>query len=329
MNMGSIKATGTNTNPERTSPHCPRCGYDQSGLIATWTASCPLEATCTECGYAFDPADAIEPTRRRLPWLYEHAKRPWSVRRWLRTALMLLWPPLFWKRVRPEHEVRSGRVVLWLVGPFAVLVLACAAMDVAVRTVETHRWAQWRNRPITWTDATAIGAREFWESLTTLEAMTRFAYSTGAVTFGMILAITWLPVAAAFIAIPSEWSGTRLRWAHLVRLLGYAAAPMFVGSIVFTLWNLANGVYTEVYYLLPTRKQMGLPQPGDFGPPSWVAMPMMLSAVLVWPALYWFSAIRWGYQLPSTLRPFLIVLAVLLTPWALYLAFEGYYTYIA
>ena len=31
---------------------CPRCGYDQRGMVESWTLQCPLTGECAECGLA-------------------------------------------------------------------------------------------------------------------------------------------------------------------------------------------------------------------------------------------------------------------------------------
>ena len=38
---------------------CPRCGYDLSGEIATWTEACPVRGLCTECGLEFAWGEGI------------------------------------------------------------------------------------------------------------------------------------------------------------------------------------------------------------------------------------------------------------------------------
>ena len=44
---------------------CPLCGYDQRGVIASWTDSCPLEGTCSECGHVFQ-WESLLSTRSRI-----------------------------------------------------------------------------------------------------------------------------------------------------------------------------------------------------------------------------------------------------------------------
>lgn len=56
-------------------------GRQAPPAFSAWTRACPLTATCPECGLTFDWADLLNPSRQRIPWLYEHAKHWWDVRR--------------------------------------------------------------------------------------------------------------------------------------------------------------------------------------------------------------------------------------------------------
>jgi hypothetical protein len=315
--------TGVSSNSER--PQCPRCGYDQTGLIESWKDSCPLLATCAECGYGFDPADALDPTRKRLPWLHEHAKHWWSVRSAIKTLLMLLWPPVFWKRVRPEHEVRVGRVVGLLLWPYALLAMGFLVLFFAEHITAGRVWMWRRPTPLPWGQSISDGFKSFGVSLVDGRALGSLAERLALDVSLFLLAIFWLPVAGAFLAVPSEWSGSRLTRKHLIRLLGYAAIPLGLASIVAGVWALGLGSYQLVYYMQSPQAQQVWARPWQISSPDWLAPIALGLLLLVWSPLYWFSAIRWGYSLPSTRRPFLIVLAVLLTPWALFLAFSGYY----
>ena len=133
-------------------PHCPRCGYDLTGQTAAppaaqtplpdgermsaaggqekglprgqptapapysaWTDSCPLECTCPECGLRFEWADLLSPPRQRVPWLYEHAKHWWDVRRAWGTCLRALDAVSFWRRVQMHHRASPARLALLVV----------------------------------------------------------------------------------------------------------------------------------------------------------------------------------------------------------------------
>ena len=97
---------------------CPRCGYDQSGAIASWnhenSPSCPLHGTCSECGLTFRWHDIIHADRLIVRGFIEHARGFWQRWRWAWvTWAWTLWPPVFWGRINMEHTPRSGVILSW------------------------------------------------------------------------------------------------------------------------------------------------------------------------------------------------------------------------
>lgn len=116
---------------------CPKCGYDQSGLVDTWTDRCPLQGMCTECGLEFDWADVMDPKRVRLHWYSEHASGfKQMLARTPSTILRLLYPPVFWSRVTVMMEVRLRWLLLW------ALTVALAAHLFASVYVGLGFWAE-------------------------------------------------------------------------------------------------------------------------------------------------------------------------------------------
>ncbi|MEM9166025.1 MAG: hypothetical protein AAGB48_03265 [Planctomycetota bacterium] len=112
------------------SPACPRCGYDQSGLLATYRQACPIEATCSECGCHFAWRD-VHIAAEAPSWLVERRTPGWY-RRAPGTALRALNPFAFLRSVRMEHTVSVPRLIGWL----AVLYLLTGAGRAAVRFVQ-------------------------------------------------------------------------------------------------------------------------------------------------------------------------------------------------
>jgi hypothetical protein len=113
-------------------PMCPRCGYDQTGTVDTWTDQCPLESLCPECGYTFAWSDVFYPDRQRLPGFFEHERGLWPsfVAAW-RTMAWIILPFVFWDRVRMHHEVRVRRVLLWPIVVFGSLWIFIVAARVS------------------------------------------------------------------------------------------------------------------------------------------------------------------------------------------------------
>ncbi len=90
---------------------CPRCGYDQSGEIARWTDSCPVEGLCTECGLRFGWFDVYFPTRR-LAATFENAERRLA-RAWVRTVHDSIATPRLFKRLKMHHPIAVGRLMVY------------------------------------------------------------------------------------------------------------------------------------------------------------------------------------------------------------------------
>lgn len=105
---------------------CPRCGYDLSGVIASWEGACPLEGRCSECGVDFHWGDLLNERRRHLPWLYEHANRWWNFSAAWKTTLTALTPWRFWRQTKVHHPIRLVRLALWLPVTIAPLLLLLA-----------------------------------------------------------------------------------------------------------------------------------------------------------------------------------------------------------
>ncbi|MGH7132876.1 MAG: hypothetical protein ACREJO_13120 [Phycisphaerales bacterium] len=96
-------------------PCCPRCGYDQRGVITTWADTCPLDGTCSECGLAFAWADVFVPDRTRVRGFVEHSEGAW--RTFFAAWRTLRWsfnPSGFWRRVRLEHACVPRRWMAYI-----------------------------------------------------------------------------------------------------------------------------------------------------------------------------------------------------------------------
>lgn len=98
------------------SARCPRCGYDQRGVIVTWKDSCPLEGVCSECGLCFEWAELLS-TRVRWPrWCVEYATSGLTLpARAIKTLCRTPWPWGFWRSLQMHHAPRwQGMALYWL-----------------------------------------------------------------------------------------------------------------------------------------------------------------------------------------------------------------------
>ncbi len=126
---------------DRDHPVCPKCGYDQSGEIATWTESCPIAGTCPECGLDFVWADLLDPSRVDVRWYVEHARSRFSIlKRTIPTLWYLLIPNRFWKRIRPDAEIRIGLLSLWSVGIIFTGYILSTILLLAASFLERYSW---------------------------------------------------------------------------------------------------------------------------------------------------------------------------------------------
>lgn len=141
--------TSKPTRLRETSPECPRCGYDLRGAMEAWPARsapegqsgadgprCPIGDTCPECGYTFLWRDLLNPEYQDLPGFYEHARTMGERVRWgIRTTLWLLFPWVFWGKLKLHHRRKPWRALrlgLWLIGISVVIRLASAGIGYGI-----------------------------------------------------------------------------------------------------------------------------------------------------------------------------------------------------
>jgi hypothetical protein len=124
--------------PPHEAVNCPLCDYDLRGLV---------EPRCPECGYRFEWAELLDPTRRRHRFLFEHhpEHNVWS---FCRTAAAGLRPARFWRSLSPVQRSSPRRLALYggviflitlLLGPIAF------HLHTALSLLATGAVAGWSN----------------------------------------------------------------------------------------------------------------------------------------------------------------------------------------
>src|SRR5690348_12296334 len=104
---------GMDSSP-KCSIRCPRCGYDQRGVVATWTETCPFEGTCSECGLTLNWSEVLNPQRHEPQWCVEFVSPRTRVpQTCVKTLLYSWWPWKFWSAVKMSHSIRAGRLALY------------------------------------------------------------------------------------------------------------------------------------------------------------------------------------------------------------------------
>lgn len=115
---------------------CPRCGYDQRGAVATWSDSCPLEGTCTECGLVFDWSEVLQPHKHRPEWCVEYAEKLATAPKVaIRTYLLSFRPWRFWKALTMATAICWRRQALYIL----LLLLPLLAGYVTLQTMAAVR----------------------------------------------------------------------------------------------------------------------------------------------------------------------------------------------
>lgn len=277
--------------PRETVPLCPRCAYDQSGACATWQAQCPLEGTCPECGLRFEWADAFDPHRKRLPWLFEHKPRLMlGVVRALRSWWMALIPPRFWHRVTPAHGTPCV-VVLWPM----VLIVSMNAAGGAVRACYlyfmgwTDGWATWRGGPATgwaraqeiaieaWTQPLWVRWQDYWSTDLYWRVLGRM-YAGPAATVSSALVCC-----VALMCLTTSRRICGVKGSHILRAVVYRTAPL---GLLYLLWLFDSMVAPQVPW-----------SPAAYSARN-AALLIAQGLVLLWGAWWWRSVILTGWQMP-------------------------------
>ncbi len=120
-------------------PLCPRCGYDQSGVVGAWRELCPLRGTCSECGHVFDFARVINAEQHKLSWLYEHTPRGLGIRRAWYTWQRMVLPWRFWREhdgLRLDSPFVGWRLGLWLPSLIASLWILGSTTELASTLID-------------------------------------------------------------------------------------------------------------------------------------------------------------------------------------------------
>ena len=305
-------------------PICPKCGYDQSGEIATWQTQCPIAGTCSECGLGFAWADVLDPARVDVPWYVEHARSCWSiVKRTLPTLWFLIIPNRFWKRVTLMGQIRIARLAAFLMILLAIThTISSVGMGASIyeearaQNLRLTRYAQARpaqatallqqiihfDEPVYWIDLGVVSLTHPYrgwlddEYADTAE-MFMIAASSSVALWVLILSV-----------VPTTRRMAKMRFLHVVRALLLSAVGLIM---LFTLGRLSDAIEQL------SQLSIYSPQLNDaLDRLSWI-MPDVLwvfgAAYLVWIQWLWIAAIRIGWQIrPSWLLILLGLIASIL-----------------
>jgi len=204
-------------------PACPRCGYDQSGIVATWNDRCPLKGVCSECGLPFDWHDLLDPDATTPSWSFEHARsRPF--RKLQATWVRSLRPWTFWRSMRLEHPIIPRRIFVWMFACLAALHALAAAKGLAEEWEDLYRdivgWVASQRR--LHFDGPALARSLGWPY--------SFAPTPPGARWGLV--VLWaILIPIAYLVLQDTLRTAKVRPAHLWRALAYflGAVPLLLG----------------------------------------------------------------------------------------------------
>ncbi|GMV26354.1 MAG: hypothetical protein AMXMBFR58_23850 [Phycisphaerae bacterium] len=297
---------------------CPRCGYDLSGAIATWTDACPVTGRCTECGLEFRWGEVIDPARRVPGWSFEHAARG-RLRAFIATLARLFVPRVFWGSMRMEFPFAPGRIVLLLLVWCVVLLLVFDTVTVVWEYfVLSSSWA-WRSA-----DPASYVFSLLWPR--TILGSSELGYFTfgfidrPVVTWWLFLGACLTPI--AFLLLTQTLQQARVRRLHLLRIWAYGIPVLIVlGAMPWCCEDTYNGiVQTSVGDTI--IRSVGIDQlRNEVTGHGWQ---LLMVAWFAWQWLWWWRACSLYLKLPNakSIAALLVLLGflaaalpVVLCPW--------------
>jgi hypothetical protein len=266
-------------------------------LATRWLEECPLQGTCPECGLTFWWADAFNPWRERLPWLFEHKNRrsPGIVRA-TRSWLNALLPPAFWRKVTLAHACH-WTVVLWplvLIGSWAALWSSARTLyefkyGPLIPTPNAFMGGVWKRTPPTLSETIQYRALDAWGNPWYPVNTARWDHSrvhqavleTWAAPLAVLAAAT--VTGLTFLALTSSRRLCGVKRSHVLRAMVYRLAPL---GIFYLLW-MAGFVIQTFSGVWMYQSQLLL---------LWVAV---LLLQLPWGVWYWGCAFKRGWKMPD------------------------------
>jgi hypothetical protein len=275
-------------------PTCPRCGYDQSGAVATWTERCPVQGLCPECGTGFGWADVFDPSRQDIPWLVEHARSSRDAAgRTPRMIRKMSRPCRFWEGVGVLARVGLGTLAAWCAAIIGLLHMLTGTMLYRSEFVWASTWFP-PGTGVTRGEIHAQALREavlgsliatermnwagatFWTALsgTSVTGIGAPTWAVAMVGFGAV----WVLI---LTVVPVTRRAAKLRSAHIVRA---ALLAMLAPALVIEMNRAASALYVLWHgspVLAPMSSGLGV----------------VSGLLFVWSIVWWRAATKSGWGL--------------------------------
>lgn len=297
-------------SPKTHTPICPKCGYDQSGTIATWKTQCPVEGMCSECGLIFLWTNVLNPDHITLSWYCEHAPSLWNAfKRTPATCIRLVVPFVYWRRVTVFMHIKLSMLTCWCL---VLIVLAHIASSI---TMGFGRWAEhdWykystlnRTKPLILAEYLSLISNALFSPLITIYGYTNtrfnlywYSYGYESTTDYLLIAsfpfgvsLFWLIIIAV---IPTTRRIAKLRTHHILRAVIIALTSCI---LLFEFGRLISALFMLNQPML-----------------NWLGLVLGAGVVLttIWHFLFWPAAIIVGWKIrPAKLLVMLGTIAAFL-----------------
>lgn len=195
--------------------HCPRCGYDQTGVVDSWKESCPLAGTCSECGLELDWRHVLNPVFSRQYDFFEHAIRH-KARAWWSTVRRTWRPGRFWGWVRMEHQLRPARMIA-VCGPGAAL-----SFSIGVAIILTGFLVSAALRGFIFESGFPDPLRSISQVIRQREDLMLGAYRHLAPAWIAVTPLMGLLLPLTMLLLPVSFRRARIRRMHIVRIWAYS-----------------------------------------------------------------------------------------------------------
>jgi len=214
---------------EQRPPGCPVCGYDQSGEIARWEASCPTEGRCTECGSAFLWREVMRPEFGALREYVEstqEVRAPWR-RRFTVTLVRSLIPPRLWSWVPRASPAAPARLAV-----YAVLATAAAYLIVVL---PAFAWVGWHTTNGTLANYTSWSGR---------------AIPPGPMDYVILAFNPVLTVDFPYASADTRMSLYFVSWTYIVSSVTIGGMALFARHRKIRIWHVVRGAALGIPVLL-------------------------------------------------------------------------------
>lgn len=241
---------------------CPRCGYDQRGLVSSWRDYCPLQSVCTECGLHIEWRAVFDPTVTLPRWCVEAPRSAWAASaQFFGTAWRCWLSGKLWRGVQMFHPTQWPRLSGWIAGWLLLIVLSAMLANglTALGLWSAIAAGGARGVPLTTTGAWPVFLQATLLPLSgksigqyTLPGFAGTLYAAPADFFVPLLRRMWVwltllhaaPVCCGltFAALPVSRRRAKIRWSHIGRSVCYAYGLVGLVAVLMLLQRGENAL---------------------------------------------------------------------------------------